>query len=612
MINLEHESFKRRVKDASDIVQVVTGYFPLQRKGRNLWACCPFHQEKTPSFSVNPEGQYFKCFGCGKGGDVFSFVMAVERMDFPEALASLAERAHIPMPERGRSAEESRLWDLGKNLLYRLNGFAARFFRQQLEADEGRSAREYLHRRGLTAESVERYGLGYAPDSWEALTRELAGHKAEARHMVAAGLATERKDGSGVYDCFRNRLIFPIQDLAGRVVGFGARALADTDTPKYLNSRETPIFSKGQTVFGLPQAREAIQEKRRVFLMEGYTDVIMAWQKGFPESVATLGTALAPAHLRLLRRFAEKVFLIYDSDQAGLAAAERSLDIFFEAELAARIVTLAPGLDPCDFLVERGPEAFTERLDASVELFDFKLSAVRQQHDLASVHGRRAAVKALMDTVARAADPIMAAELRRRAAEAFGLPEEALVAELAGRRGRSDRSAQSARSDGPDPALTRRQKAERELAQALLACPAALARAAAARDFAGLADPAAGELLAAAARMHQDLGELNLEELATKLSRQEAVALLADIAAAAGSGAGRQTDPAGAVDRVLLDLRRIDCEERLAALLEEKRAAGPERQGSIGPEIVGLKRELEAMLRGSPPVAGSRPVQPEG
>mgnify|MGYP000922318040 CR=1 FL=1 len=611
LITPEHEAFKRQVKDANDIVSVVSGYVPLQRKGHNLWACCPFHQEKTPSFSVNPDGQYFKCFGCGKGGDVFSFVMAMERMDFPEALNLLAERAHIPVPEHrgGRSPEEARLWEAGKNLLYRLNEFAARFFQQQLESEAGRTAREYLARRGITLESVEQYRLGYAPDSWDALSTELKKRQAQDRHIVAAGLALERKDGTGVYDRFRNRVIFPIQDLSGRVVGFGARALADTDNPKYLNSPETPIFSKGQMVFGLYQARGAVEGNRCVLVMEGYTDVIMAAQKGFPAAVATLGTALGPAHLRLLRRFADQVLLVYDSDGAGLAAAERSLDIFFEVELPARIVTLAPGLDPCDFLVERGPEAFAERLDASIELFDFKLSSVRAQHDLSTAHGRSAAVKALVDTVQRAADPIMAAELRRRAAEAFGLPEEALQAELASRVRpvRRDRTDRTDPSDEPDrPGLSRRQKAERELARALLAHPEALARAAA--EVEGqVSDPTAAEIIAVAARMHEDIGELSLEELATKLTRQESVELLAGLVAGVTGRAGQVdqaglaaavSDPAAAVERVLVDLRRIDLEDRLGALREKLRSAPPESQGEIADRLTEVKQQLQELARG--------------
>jgi DNA primase len=616
LISPEHEAFKRQVKDASDIVSVVSGYMPLQRKGRNLWACCPFHQEKTPSFSVNPEGQYFKCFGCGKGGDVFSFVMAMERMDFPEALTLLAERAHIPVPEHrgGRSPEEARLWEEGKNLLYRLNEFAAKFFQGQLEAEGGRAAREYLHRRGITGESVEQYRLGYAPDSWDALTGELRKRQAQDRHIVAAGLALERKDETGVYDRFRNRLVFPIQDLSGRVVGFGARALSDTDNPKYLNSPETPIFSKGQLVFGLHHARQAVEGRNRVLVMEGYTDVIMAAQKGFPASVATLGTALGATHLRLLRRFADEMLLVYDSDEAGLKAAERSLDIFFEVELPARIVTLAPGLDPCDFLIERGPEAFAERLDASIELFDFKLSAVRAQHDLATAHGRAAAVKALVDTVQRATDPIMAAELRRRAAEAFGLPEEALQAELASRarparRDQTDRTGPNDPSDQADAtALTRRQRAERELIRALLAYPAALPRALA--EAGEMTDPAAGEILAVAARMYEDLGDLSLEELATKLSRQEAVELLAGLAAGPTSPkgpaghAGSTSEPAAVVERVFLDLRRIDLEEQLEALRDRLRSAPPESQAEMHDRLTEVKQKLQDLARKKTTSAG--------
>lgn len=606
MISPEYESFKRRVKDASEIVRVVSGYIPLQRKGRNFWACCPFHQEKTPSFSVNPEG-FFKCFGCGKGGDVFSFVMAVERVEFPEALELLAERAGIPVPERGGSPEEARLWEAGKKLLYRLNEFAAKFFEGQLAGPAGAAAREYLERRGISRESAAAFRLGCAPDSWDALSQELLRRRAEPRHIVAAGLALERKDGTGIYDRFRNRLTFPIVDLAGRCVGFGARAMVDTDNPKYLNSPETPIFHKGEMLFGLPQARESIEGRRRVLIMEGYTDVIMAAQKGFPAAVATLGTALGPAHLRHLRRFADQVLLVYDSDEAGLSAAERGLDIFFEEELPARIVTLAPGLDPCDFLVEKGPEAFAERLDASVDLFDFKLSAVRAKHDLATAHGRSAAVKELVETVGRASDPIMAAELRRRAAEAFGLPEDALAAELGARAARKgNRSVGLVGSDGSDMSdkstLTRRQAAERALARALLVCPAMFPEAARELDFAAFADPAAGDLLRVARRVHDDLGELNAEALAAQLTRPEAAELRAEIAAL--DERAPLADPEEGVRRVLLDLRRIALEDRAATLREELRGADAGRQVVIAAEVVRIRRELEVLRDGPAAAAG--------
>lgn len=610
MINPEAENFKRRVKDACDIVQVVSEHVNLVRAGRNFKGLCPLHQEKTPSFNVNPEGQFFKCFGCGKGGDVFTFVMETERCDFPQALALLAERARIPMPEyhSRRSPEEAKLYEEGKNLLYRLNEFAARFFEEQLWSEAGAKACEYLDRRGITEESARKFRLGYAPDSWDALCNQLAQRKASEKHMVAAGLTVERKDATGVYDRFRNRLIFPITDISGRCVGFGARALAETDNPKYLNSPETPVFAKSRLLFGLSQAREAIGDDRRVLMMEGYTDVLMAVQKGFSTAVATLGTALTLDHLRVLRRFADSALLVYDSDTAGLAAAERGLDLFFAEELPARVVTLEEGLDPCDYLVKHGPEAFAERLDAAVDLFDFKLSAVKAQHDLGTAHGRRAAVRALMDTVAKVTDPIMAAELRRRAAEAFSLPEEVLAAELAGRGRPARRSGgETGASDGP-PRLSLRQKAERELAKALVAYPPGLFDAAKELDdFANVSDPAAAEILIAALKVYNDLAELNLEELATTLTRPEAVALVADFVSRPESQ--NPSDPAGNVSRVLFDLKRIELQEQLTRLAEEMRSAEPDRQVVIADRIAEIKHQIEEMARRPAGVAEPEPTE---
>jgi len=597
LVTPEAESFKRRVKDACDIVQIVSERTSLVRSGRSFKGICPFHEEKTPSFFVNPEGQFFKCFGCGKGGDVFTFVMETERVDFPQALTLLAERAHIPVPDYGssRSPQEARLYEEGKNLLYRLNEFAARFFEEKLWGDEGAGARAYLERRGIEREVSERFRLGYAPDSWDALGRELGRRKAAERHIVAAGLALERRDGTGIYDRFRNRLVFPIVDMSGRCVGFGARALSDADNPKYLNSPETPVFSKGRLLFGLPQARQSMDEQRQVLMMEGYTDVIMAAQKGFPGAVATLGTSLTRDHIRLLRRFADGVRVMFDSDSAGMAATERGLDLLFEEELPARVVTLEEGLDPCDYLMKRGPEAFSQRLEAAADLFDFKLSAVRAGHDLGTAHGRRAAVKALMTTVARVEDPVMAAELRRRAAEAFGLPEEVLAAELAGQ----SKSPGRAREDRVEQAvLSRRRKAERELARALVAYPPGFFEARRElEDFARVSDAAAAEVLAATAKVYEDLGEMNLEEVATSLTSPDAVGLVADIAARLESF--KTSDPAGTALRVLVDLRRIDMEEELARLNEEMRSADSDRQVAIADRIAELKQELQKLTTGS-------------
>jgi DNA primase len=609
LVTPEADIFKRRVKDASDIVQVISERTSLVRSGRSFKGLCPFHEEKTPSFFVNPDGQFFKCFGCGKGGDVFTFVMETERVDFPQALTLLAERAHIPVPEyRGsRSPEEARLYEEGKNLLYRLNEFAARFFEERLwEDDQGAVAREYLQRRGIDREVAERFRLGFAPDSWDALSTELGRRKAAERHMVSAGLAVERKDATGVYDRFRNRLVFPIIDTSRRCVGFGARALSDADNPKYLNSPETGIFSKGRMLFGLPQARESMEGDRQVLLMEGYTDVIMSAQKGFTGAVATLGTSLTRDHIHLLRRFADEVLVMFDADTAGMAAAERGLDLFFEEELPARVITLEAGLDPCDYLVERGPEAFAERVKAATDLFDFKLAAVRAGHDLDTAHGRRAAVRALMSTVARVEDPVMAAELRRRAAEAFGLPEEVLAAELAG----GVRPARRSRPEQVEAVkLSRRHQAERELVRALACYPPGMFEARRElEEFSQVRDTVAAEVLSVAARVYEDLGELNLEEVATCLTLPEAVSLVADVAAGMENFA--PSDPAAAVFRVLVDLKRIDLEEELAQLGEEMRRADPDRQVVIADRITELKREEQKL--GARAAVGEETEEVEG
>jgi DNA primase len=558
---------------------------------------------------VNAEGQFFKCFGCGKGGDVFTFIMETERVDFPQALAMLAERAHVPMPDatNSRTPEQARLYDEGRSLLYRLNEFAARFFRECLAGEGGAAGRAYLAKRGISAELAEAYRIGFAPDSWDALCNELRGRKALERHIVAAGLAVERKDGTGIYDRFRNRLIFPIADASGRCVGFGARALSDTDNPKYLNSPETPIFSKGRLLFGLAEARAGAGADRRVMLMEGYTDVIMAAQKGFPAAVATLGTSLTRDHLRLLRRFADSVLLLFDSDGAGLAAAERGLDLFFEEELPARVVTLEPGLDPCDYLLERGPEAFRARLDASIDLFDFKLAAVRSGHDMNTAHGRRAAVGELMETVCRVADPVMAAELRRRAAEAFGLPEEVLAAQMAALRRPETRRQAVAEEAPPGQELTRLRKAERELAGALLVCPSLLADAARALDgFSRVSDPAAAEVLRAAEKIYRDLGELNVEEMATSLTMPEAVSLVAELQF---SPSAMRTESVTRVSRVLADIERIIMEDEIARLGDEIGRAEPLAQAEIAVRMAQLKRQIQAAARRRPEPATEKAME---
>jgi DNA primase len=426
MRSLFGEDLKRRVRDATEIMDLIRSYgVELKRAGRNWKGLCPFHQEKTPSFNVNPEGQYYKCFGCSKSGDVFSFVMAHERVEFPDALRLLADRANIQVevdPAAVAQAKKDGDW---KSYLYRLNGSAASYYREQLKGSEGERARAYLAKRGISEEMWEVFGLGYAPASGAGLVRQLQAQRAPVKALDRAGLVGLRDDGTA-YDYFRDRLMFPICDQQGRVIGFGGRVLGEGE-PKYLNTRETFLFSKGRSIYGLHLAREAIVEQRRAVLVEGYTDVIMSHQFGFKNVVAALGTAVTADHTRVLRRMADEVDLLLDSDSAGANAAERSLVVFFQEALSARIVRL-PGAakDPCDFLLASGREAFEQALTQRQDLFDFKFGRVAAVYDLRRPDGIAKAAKELMDLVSLSPDPVRRAAYRRDVASRLNLPEQEL------------------------------------------------------------------------------------------------------------------------------------------------------------------------------------------
>ncbi|HYF48187.1 MAG TPA: DNA primase, partial [Planctomycetota bacterium] len=320
------EDLKRRVREANNLVDVVQAAVgKLTRAGRNLKACCPFHNEKTPSFNVNADGQYFKCFGCGKSGDVFTFVMLHERVEFPEAFQMLADRAGIRVevdPQAAVVHQKEKDW---KSYLYKINDVAAKFFREQLFSDAGKAAREYIKKRGLSDEICEQFRIGYAPSGGSPLLERLRSMKAPVKAIVEAGLATQRDDGS-VRDFFYDRLMFPITNIEGKVIAFGGRILG-LGEPKYLNTRETLLFSKTKTVYGIDHAKSAIVDSRKAILVEGYTDVMMCHQFGVTNVVACLGTAITSDHIRVLRRVADELLLMTDSDAAGAKASERSIAV---------------------------------------------------------------------------------------------------------------------------------------------------------------------------------------------------------------------------------------------------------------------------------------------
>jgi DNA primase len=452
-----------RVQRASDIVQVIQGFVgPLKRTGTNYKALCPFHEERTPSFSVSPAKQMYFCFGCHTGGDVIHFVMAHEKLEFPDAVRFLADRAGIVLQE----TESDGTAGLRKKL-YEINAWAAGFFQDLLaNSAEGAGARAYVKSRGLDAAMTRDFRLGYAHPSWDRLLTAGRARGYTQDLLEQAGLAIRRQEGSGHYDRFRNRLMFPIVDPRNQVIGFGARSL-DGSEPKYLNSPETTLFSKRRGLYGLNFAKESAAKDRRLYLMEGYTDVIMARQHGIEGAVATLGTALTPEHLGVLRRYAETVVLVYDGDEAGAKASERSTDLLLGEECEIRVARLPAGEDPCDTLLKRGAEAFKACLAESRELFEFLLETATAGRDLREVGDRARAADSMIARVAAVRNPVRRELLLQRTAGAFGVSEAAVRARLASLSGAAPGPA-PVRAPAAAPAVAARGPEER-VGEALLA-----------------------------------------------------------------------------------------------------------------------------------------------
>jgi DNA primase len=439
-----------RVLAAHDIVEVVGRHLPLTKAGRSFKALCPFHDEKTPSFTVNPDRQSYRCFGCGKGGNVFGFLMEKDGLTFPEAVRALAAERGIEVPRTGRreSPEETSRVERTRAAL----ALAQDLYRRTLDSPEGEAARRYLEKRGFTREQVAAFGLGLSPARWDGLleTARLKGLPVES--LADAGLVVRRESGSGWYDRFRGRLMFPVRDLQGRVVTFGARAMLPDDAPKYLNGPETVVFRKGATLFGLDRAKDAIRRVGHALLSEGYVDVLMAHAFGFEQAVAGMGTAFTPDQARLLHRFAPRVVLLYDGDQAGRVAAERSLDLLLEEGLEVRVALLPEGKDVDEVLLEEGAARLQGILDGAKDLFDFKHEALAARHDLSTVRGRALAAEALLQSARRVRSALERDLLFRRIAERLGVDEGTLRAQAAREPGpRPRREAAAPRADALSP-----------------------------------------------------------------------------------------------------------------------------------------------------------------
>lgn len=395
--------FIEQLKSSVDIVRVVGDYVRLKRAGSGprYTGLCPFHHEKTPSFSVHSTHQFYKCFGCGAGGDVIKFVMEIERLTFWEAVKLLAERHGIPLPKQGAETdEESRR----RAALYEMHEIAARLFREHLLSPAGQDARAYLERRGVPRPVIEEFGLGLSDRTGQMLVRafQRAGFAPEL--MEESGLVLRRNDGSGLYDRFRGRLMFPIHSESGKLIAFGGRALAPDDQPKYLNSPETPIYRKSQVLYNLHRARKPMEEAGRAVLVEGYMDAIGVHAAGVRNVAAVCGTSLTPLQVRSLRRHAPEVVLNFDPDSAGANATEKHIPVLLDEGLRLRILSLGGGLDPDEFIREHGAEAYLDALEKARSYFHWLADRARSRFDLRTPEGRVAAFQFLLPSIQRMPD----------------------------------------------------------------------------------------------------------------------------------------------------------------------------------------------------------------
>ncbi len=379
------EELIEEVRQRSDIVDVISGYVSLQKKGSNYMCCCPFHGEKTPSFSVNRAKQIYKCFGCGEGGNVLTFVMKYENCTFPEALRMLAEKAGVELP-KAEYSEEARRRESRRMRLLEVNREAAKFYYVMLRSERGAKAKEYLDKRQLSDETRKNFGLGYAPARGEELLAYLR-HKGYTDDLIRdVGLArTDERRGTTTQ--FWNRVMFPIQDINHRVIGFGGRIMGDADSgPKYLNSPETEIFDKSRNLYGMNYARTS--RSGNIILCEGYMDVISMHQAGFTQAVASLGTAFTPGQAGLIKKYTKDVLLAYDSDGAGVKAALRAIRILRDAGMSGRIISMSPYKDPDEFIKNLGQDAFQERIDHAENAFMFEIRMLEREFDLGDPEGK--------------------------------------------------------------------------------------------------------------------------------------------------------------------------------------------------------------------------------
>jgi len=524
------QEFIDDLRNRVDIIEVIRDFVALKKQGQNYVGLCPFHAEKTPSFVVSPHKQIFHCFGCGKGGNVYTFLMERNGLTFPDAVTSLAHRCGIPIPQDGLSPEKAKQNSL-REKFYHINELTADFFQKMLLHEaKGKEARHYLKRRGLVEQTCEKFLLGFAPNAWDELSCFLLKKGVLAEDLITLGLAVQGQQGR-LIDRFRNRLIFPIMNFNSKIIGFGGRVLDDA-LPKYLNSPETPLFNKGRQLYGINLARGLIRNKDQAILMEGYLDVITAHQYGVTQAVATLGTALTEEQGKLLMRYTYNAVICFDADVAGQEATKRGLEILQQLGLNVSVMTIPEGKDPDEFLRKQGAEHFYKVLTQAYPLFEYNLLKLMEKYNQDTIAGKIQIIQELVPDLYRVQSPVNRQGYIQMLAERLSFPEKAIYAEIRNFQAERVKSRDGSGAEGQPrekEAVTAGEKAQRVLIRLVLEKPEIIR---AVEEFGGkelFSDKLYQEIYRINYLLRQAGHNIKAEDLITHLENEEARRVLTEI-----------------------------------------------------------------------------------
>jgi DNA primase len=576
------------VTEATDIVDLISGYVKLQKKGKNFFGLCPFHTEKTPSFKVDPVRQLYYCFGCHKGGNAITFLMDYEKLSFIEVVEQLAEKANISLPRM--KADDAHAKE--RESLYFANKFAAKFYYDTLMSAAGAKALDYMHKRGFDDAVIRKFGIGYSPPLWDGLMKHAQRKSVSFEVLFKAGLLI-RKDGGGYYDRFRGRVMIPIINLSKKVVGFGGRILVDDKkSPKYINSPETLVYQKSNLLFGLFLTREAIRNESHAIFVEGYTDLISLYKSGVHNVVATSGTALTTGQAQLIKRYADYVVLIYDSDAAGTAAAMRGADIFLNAGLELKIAELPRGHDPDSFIVERGVDAFKRLVGNAQSFIQFKIKKMSEGHQLDDTSQRARIIQSLLESISLIKDRIRKSLALKEVAEHFMLDERVLSDQLKTLKPQSYRERDEG-NKAPEPVVRKKSRydlAEENILRNVLEDPELIQYVIESLDLSDIQSPAIKQLLGLIFERHRKGEKTGADAVINLTTEPVLIRLLSDITSMQLDEKSR----ARLLNDCIISVKVRPIEERLHQLLSVIKKDSTHSK-ALMQEYDTLKRELVAL-----------------